>query len=340
MSLLQERTVTIEGIFAEDALTDIPQQPTPGISYRNTALSSTVIAEGWPFKEIVNSSDLNQVLYVQTSLQKMNEQYGFLIWSSQTEYKAGGVCLGLDGTLYQAITDNTAQNPSTSPGYWRKFTLGLSQSIGTVFYSMRTDTPEGAIACDGSIYDRTTFPDFYDSFLSTGKIITKTFKQYEADIANNGSCAFFGIDTATKRFRAPTLKDVFLRATVGSSMVGLYQGDAIRNITGSLEGGHNTTYFSASSGAFYRSSDGYADSAASSGSSGRPRTAYFDASRVVPTANENRPKNIRYRAFVTVYTGVELSTAQGEAFVETVNNIYKELGNINAILDEINGEVF
>lgn len=337
MSLLPERTVTIEGIFAEDALTDIPQQPTPGISYRNTALSSTVIAEGWPFKEIVNSSDLNQVLYVQTSLQKMNEQYGFLIWSSQTEYKAGGVCLGLDGTLYQAITDNTAQNPSTSPGYWRKFTLGLSQSIGTVFYSMRTDTPEGAIACDGSIYDRTTFPDFYDSFLSTGKISTKTFQQYEADIANNGSCAFFGIDTATKRFRAPTLKDVFLRATVGSSMVGLYQGDAIRNITGKF-GNISSMHGVTATGAFSTEQWWYTGDEHEHAYNGVMFN--FDASKVVPTADENRPKNIRYRAFVTIYTGVELSTAQGEAFVETVNNIYKELGNINAILDEINGEVF
>ena len=71
------------------------------------------------------------------------------------------------------------------------------------------------------------------------------------------------------------------------------QGDAIRNITGSFIGGAlNFT----PTGAFYKK----AQDDGSWGGSGSEREDmyYFDASLVVPTANENRPSNIAFNYIV------------------------------------------
>ena len=95
--------------------------------------------------------------------------------------------------------------------------------------------------------------------------------------------------------KTPDLRGLFLRGHGGNSAaLGVQQGDAIRNIQGSF-GSYLAWYISPGSPSpFYWSSD-MNDSAGSTGSS-RFRTSYFDASRVVPTAEENRPVNqaVRY----------------------------------------------
>ncbi|MEA1691751.1 phage tail protein [Salmonella enterica subsp. enterica serovar Minnesota] len=75
------------------------------------------------------------------------------------------------------------------------------------------------------------------------------------------------------------------------------QGDAIRNITGFVSGSSGVS-FDSFSGAFY-------DSGVRSGRRPESTTIVdmnddfaFDASRVVPTANENRPRNLAFNYIV------------------------------------------
>lgn len=78
----------------------------------------------------------------------------------------------------------------------------------------------------------------------------------------------------------------------GARNLGTHQGDAIRNITGSF--GPNATNNSAaaqSANGAFALGGGTEGRAASDGTS---RTYSFDASRVVPTAAENRPENITF----------------------------------------------
>ena len=88
----------------------------------------------------------------------------------------------------------------------------------------------------------------------------------------------------------PDLRGLFLRGHGGnSSALGIQQGDAIRNIKGSF--GVDAMILGAS-GAFSRITwhdGGHAGIAGTGGIS-------FDASRAVPTAEENRPVNqaVRY----------------------------------------------
>lgn len=73
------------------------------------------------------------------------------------------------------------------------------------------------------------------------------------------------------------------------------QGDAIRNIIGALVDVRFSTYPS-DSGVFTTSVIGDASSDSIKG--GYAKRVTFDASRVVPTANENRPRNIAFNYIV------------------------------------------
>lgn len=73
------------------------------------------------------------------------------------------------------------------------------------------------------------------------------------------------------------------------------QGDAIRNITGSITD-IRFNVSAASSGVFTNTTNGPASEDAAGG--GSARNISFDASRVVPTASENRPRNVTFSYIV------------------------------------------
>ena len=122
---IQNRTVTIKGIFAEEATTTIPQTPVSEISYRDTGLSVAEVKAGWPFKVVVDSSKFNEYLYELSTISRQFEIYGFLPWSASTNYETGSCCLGTDGKIYQAKRNtgpsSTAKDPVTdsSHTYWQ-----------------------------------------------------------------------------------------------------------------------------------------------------------------------------------------------------------------------------
>lgn len=90
----------------------------------------------------------------------------------------------------------------------------------------------------------------------------------------------------------PDLRGLFLRGHGGNSAeLGFRQGDAIRNITGSF-GQHGSA---SAGGVFYRTG-GCAEDIRSSYGDWSGNGVGFDLSRVVPTAEENRPVNqaVRY----------------------------------------------
>ncbi|HEF0966136.1 TPA: tail fiber protein [Escherichia coli] len=75
------------------------------------------------------------------------------------------------------------------------------------------------------------------------------------------------------------------------------QGDAIRNIEGFADGGIGMS-FDAIRGAFYDAGTRSAIMANNTTAIGKTDDLGFDASRVVPTANENRPRNIAFNYIV------------------------------------------
>ena len=129
-------------------------------------------------------------------------------------------------------------------------------------------TPTGFLECDGSALDRTVYANLFS-------IIGETY----------------GVGDGSTTFNIPDLRGEFIRGfdngrgvDIGRS-VGTSQADAIRNITGSFR----TKSDDGASGAFAKqTSHAYVGTQAGNG------TDYtdFDVSRVVPTAADNRPRNI------------------------------------------------
>jgi hypothetical protein len=80
-----------------------------------------------------------------------------------------------------------------------------------------------------------------------------------------------------------------------SGALGFVQGDAIRDITGNIGGGASDGAAGAARtyGAFFVSGGGLGD-----GGSGHNPDVGFQASRMVPTANENRPVNVAVRYLI------------------------------------------
>ena len=153
--------------------------------------------------------------------------------------------------------------------------------------------PPESVEMSGQIANRADFKRVWAWAVANGRVVT------EAEVAANPGCFSSGDSSTT--FRFPLAKD-FIRAKESGRNVGSFQDDAIRNITGQFgigDGLYGNPSATSGSGAF---------AAAASGNSyvgmSNPATRTYgitlDASRVVPTAAENRPKNIAQQYFMKI----------------------------------------
>lgn len=112
----------------------------------------------------------------------------------------------------------------------------------------------------------------------------------------------FGEGDEETTFNLPDLRGEFIRGWDNGRGIdterifGSLQEDAIRNITGSISAGFNDAPTS-NTGAFF----GATANGTYSGGSVTHHRSYFDASKVVPTANENRPRNIALLACIKAF---------------------------------------
>ena len=117
--------------------------------------------------------------------------------------------------------------------------------------------------------------------------------------------AYLNGDALALSATLPDLRGEFRRgADLGRGVdagraAGSAQGDAIRNITGSCGTIRLASAGSAPSGAFTGAATGVAISGIASGTAGG--VGGFDASAVVPTASENRPRNIAVVSCIKAY---------------------------------------
>lgn len=111
----------------------------------------------------------------------------------------------------------------------------------------------------------------------------------------------YGVGDGVSTYNLPNAEDRFPRFAGGGLIVGEKQEDAIRNIEGRIGGYNAWCYDEGCIGCFahgsksepkrtsvYEENLTYANSA----------TVSFDSARVVPTANENRPKAIAFLACI------------------------------------------
>lgn len=193
-------------------------------------------------------------------------------------------------------------------------------NIGDINYTTSTEVPLGGAWCDGALYTKAQFPDVYQRLVD-GKLQSTTVSAFDSIVSANGSCGFFGLDTANERFKVPLLKDVYLKAGQAPLMFG---GESLPNIEGAMENGgairsRAPQHMNKFSGAFYRK---LTEGNSMPGSSGNIDECYalgFDASRSSSTYQNNtkvNPDHVVYRAYVVLYAAaVEASVAQAQEFM-------------------------
>jgi phage-related tail fiber protein len=174
--------------------------------------------------------------------------------------------------------------------------------VGSVMAFPSINAPSGWLKLNGASLNRSDYPDLWAFAQSSGNLVTDTVWYTTSAIGS------FSEGNGSTTFRIPDFRGEFVRGWDDSRGVdtgrgiGTTQGDAIRNITGSLSGvlgvtnqaytwgfrpGSNGAFSVAYSMAPYNQYSGPYNPPGGSGS-----VANFNASDVVPTAQENRPRNV------------------------------------------------
>ncbi|MBR2771256.1 MAG: tail fiber protein [Bacteroidales bacterium] len=194
----------------------------------------------------------------------------------------------LEGDTYREVS--YSQLPS-SPYADVAYNALIPAGVIVPFGGEVENIPSGWLLCDGSEVSRSEYPSLYDAV---------------------GVC--WGIGDGATTFNLPDMRGMFLRGVSGDSgndedanerfvlndnggntgnNVGSYQGDAIRNIIGEIDGGGDDGPLPAGgegTGAFEVGP--WRGNGASGSNAAGAHSFNFDASRIVPVGNDNRPKNV------------------------------------------------
>ena len=160
--------------------------------------------------------------------------------------------------------------------------------VGQITHGPIATIPPGWLALEGGSYNRSAYPKLWDYINKYGHKV--------ADSQRANYPGSFTTGNGSTTFRLPNMKGLFARGQGGNSAgLGQLQGDAIRNVVGGWLGFHRG--YAETSGAV---AEGVRWSAAVKSGKGDDWGARYqlDASRVVPTADENRPVNVAWRFII------------------------------------------
>ncbi|QTM02061.1 phage tail protein [Mannheimia sp. ZY171111] len=192
----------------------------------------------------------------------------------------------LDSDLSSSVTSNSDTEPASVAGVKIAYDKGveaknradeiIASFVGSVAYFATDTAPNGWLKANGAAVSRTTYAELFAKIGTT-----------------------FGAGNGYSTFNLPDLRGEFLRGLDDGRNVdagrrlGSTQGDAIRNITGEVWAGIEETQGNGV-GAFRIKNFGRRGGSGSHWDDGFT----FDASRVVPTADENRPRNVALLACI------------------------------------------
>ena len=179
--------------------------------------------------------------------------------------------------------------PTDKNAIWVRENPGLGDNIfvetvligSYINYSSLNTIPDGFMVCDGRSLKKSEYPEL---FAVIGYTYGGSGENFNIPVFNDGR---------------------FMRSTGGDAdSLGRLQEDAIRNITGRINGngllGGNNTIIEGALGLEAKTGNGPVVQA-----SFENDIITFDASRVVPTANENRPKNSSVVVLIKVKNNIK-----------------------------------
>lgn len=158
--------------------------------------------------------------------------------------------------------------------------------LGTMVHSAVPLESQGYLRCNGQPCTP-VYPDLRTALIAAG-----------SPFGNNGVDPLVPDEETANRFR---------RAAGGSLALGTVQNDAIRNITGSIDFGTNNFSPVMATGTLTGPfKKGTARTNSTGGGALASHNLDFDASLVVPTADENRPKAIAYLPYIKAFGAITI----------------------------------
>lgn len=216
--------------------------------------------------------------YVDSNIENSGVQ--FANYDPDRTYETGEVTRGSDGQFYEFYDrdlEGTVQgvdptDPLNRPHLWMRW---YGERPGSVIEWRSETLPEGYIVNDGSEVSRTDYRRVFDAIGTVHG-------------AGDGSTTFLLPDDRGEFKRGFDNG----RGVDAGRVLADHQSDAIRNITGGITLGNSTgRYNFDGTGAFQKSGTGNGEVNSGSGASQVFSGVLFDASQVVPTADENRTRN-------------------------------------------------
>lgn len=119
----RENNAKLTAVWAQNGITDIPDVPIAGQTYRNANITASDIADGQKYTELFDSANYNQILYLVTSLTQTLCECGVMPFLRGQFYYSGAVCLYTDAQLYQCnrniqSTESPYPTPNDDSGVW------------------------------------------------------------------------------------------------------------------------------------------------------------------------------------------------------------------------------
>ena len=176
----------------------------------------------------------------------------------------------------------------------RRRNLGIPS--GVVFPFAGEAAPYGYLICDGRAVSRTDYPALFIS-LGSGALHGAGDGSTTFNLPDYRGKFMRGVDGAAGNDIDKAARTHPVTGAVAGNVVGSVQADAIRNITGT--GLASRAYGTSGSGAIAS----YVSGSGANGTGSSATTVIewnFDSSRVVPTASDNRPKNVNVNYIVKV----------------------------------------
>lgn len=230
--------------------------------------------------------------------------------------------------LSSAVNSESEATAATSKAVKQAFDRaveaeGKGLPVGAIVaFPWAVNNPEGYLLCNGSAFSRETYPDLYRVLGNRDRVphlsrsdIGQT-AYFPVDAIPSGWIAFDDIERLVTRsaYRelydllvakygsiaaVPKAADRYIRGNANGLNVGTTQEDAIRNITGFF-GNQSSAYHQIFEnvdvgGAFTKTTGWKRWSVDTNDGSNCVNGINFDASLVVPTADENRPKTIVFK---------------------------------------------